>query len=556
MNIDPKIGQTRLDHGTAWQRGSAAVVFVGAALRLLQVLGNPSLWADEIRVALNVIERSVSELLTVGLDYGQVAPTGWLLLTKAAVLAFGEGELALRLVPFAASVLGLVLFWRLAEDLLEPAGAFLATAAFATNPLLISLASTVKQYSVDVLATVIILIVFRSLSARTLSQRRRMVLAAGAGALGFFSIPSAMVAAGALTALFYPIYRGRVTESVQDGVAKAALSPLVLWGVVAGVAAVWTRAMVSPDILDYMGNFWGARGAFVPSLTSYPTWVLDQWSLLFDGFFMSPYMGQPGAIGSSVPTLAKAAMLIVALPLAILALFRKGGVSWVLLMLLPVLLAFGLSALEIYPMAPRTGVFMQPLLLLSVSAAVTFVARRTRVYGSLHVAGALIPAAILIDRPPTYVVQDVRGIFQELSIRRSAGEPVFVHHWSAPDIRYYGPRFDIGEPLVIGSEDIRDDLRALHRLPRAPSVWILFTSAENHGVYLCYLDEIGEETDHLELVGAFPDSPVSLHQYRLDGPEERASPEAVGFDAGWHADPSDALPFSCRPHVSNARTIE
>jgi len=75
----------------------------------------------------NVRERGLIELLFQALDRGQVAPVGYLLLTKITVLLFGESEFAFRLVPFLASVVALALFWLLARRLLGPAGALVAT---------------------------------------------------------------------------------------------------------------------------------------------------------------------------------------------------------------------------------------------------------------------------------------------------------------------------------------------------------------------------------------------------------------------------------------------
>src|SRR5688572_255442 len=61
----------------------------GVALRLRQYLFNRSLWVDEVKVALNVIDRNVGELLTLPLANNQSAPPGFLLSARAAVVAFG-----------------------------------------------------------------------------------------------------------------------------------------------------------------------------------------------------------------------------------------------------------------------------------------------------------------------------------------------------------------------------------------------------------------------------------------------------------------------------------
>src|SRR4051794_13103628 len=80
-----------------------AFIVLGIGLRLVPLLAGRDLWIDEAMLALNLVNRTPAELLGP-LDWNQGAPIGFLMLSKLAVSAFGSGELALRLVPFAGSV--------------------------------------------------------------------------------------------------------------------------------------------------------------------------------------------------------------------------------------------------------------------------------------------------------------------------------------------------------------------------------------------------------------------------------------------------------------------
>ena len=100
--------------------GLALLLVIGAVLRAAPFLLDRSLWLDEAKLALNVLERSPAQLFGP-LDYGQAAPVGFLLLEKQAVAAFGEGERALRLVPLLAGVASLWLFFVVARRWLSPA---------------------------------------------------------------------------------------------------------------------------------------------------------------------------------------------------------------------------------------------------------------------------------------------------------------------------------------------------------------------------------------------------------------------------------------------------
>ena len=70
----PKRGLDAIDIAT-W-----TALAIGVALRIVAYLRRSTLWVDEAALARNVVERSLHDLLTVPLDYGQAAPKGFLLL--------------------------------------------------------------------------------------------------------------------------------------------------------------------------------------------------------------------------------------------------------------------------------------------------------------------------------------------------------------------------------------------------------------------------------------------------------------------------------------------
>ena len=99
-----------------------SIVLLGAALRVWAYASNTSLYLDEILLTRNILDLPVRQLLTQPLLLDQVSPRGFLLVERLAVMIFGQGELALRLFPFACAVVGVILFRRLAERTLTGAG--------------------------------------------------------------------------------------------------------------------------------------------------------------------------------------------------------------------------------------------------------------------------------------------------------------------------------------------------------------------------------------------------------------------------------------------------
>ena len=113
----------------------------GALLRLQDWAGGRPLWLDEQMIALNIRERTVSEL-TGALWLDQSAPLGWLATERAAMLAFGVGETALRFVPvtFGIAVLAAAVWI---------GRRWMTTAAACVLVLLCSLGEWVFHYSLE-----------------------------------------------------------------------------------------------------------------------------------------------------------------------------------------------------------------------------------------------------------------------------------------------------------------------------------------------------------------------------------------------------------------------
>src|SRR5262245_34679476 len=238
----------------------ALLCALGAALRLWQYGAGASLWADEANLALNIVERPLYRLLGP-LDYRQVAPPLWLVLEKAAVTLFGDGEYALRLVPLVGSLAALPLCWHVARRILPPGlGPPLALGLVATGLPFIFYGAQVKPYATD--AAVALLLLALALDVRPGRPSRGSLLRLGVvGAIApWLSYPAMLVDAGLLAALI-------LAALLEDDRRRRlrSLAPLALaWAAsIAGVIA-WARGTVTPDDLLYMRQFWAEDFAPLP----------------------------------------------------------------------------------------------------------------------------------------------------------------------------------------------------------------------------------------------------------------------------------------------------
>jgi len=71
-------------------------------------------------LALNIINKNFTQLLTQPLEYDQASPLLFLVIEKVFVNTFGTSEYALRLFPSVCGVLSLFLFYRLSKLCLAP----------------------------------------------------------------------------------------------------------------------------------------------------------------------------------------------------------------------------------------------------------------------------------------------------------------------------------------------------------------------------------------------------------------------------------------------------
>ncbi len=133
------------------------IFLVGFILRLRRYLQDRGLMHDDAQLASNIFSRSFSQLLRP-LNIGdQAAPVGFLILQKTSTTIFGHGELALRLVPFLASVVVLPIFFVAVRRLASPAIALMGLGWMALAEPLVRYSSEAKQYSTDVLWATVML---------------------------------------------------------------------------------------------------------------------------------------------------------------------------------------------------------------------------------------------------------------------------------------------------------------------------------------------------------------------------------------------------------------
>ena len=172
-----------------------ACLAIAVAARSVRFLLKFPLWEDECFLVANFIDRGYLDLLGP-LNFHQVAPVLFLWTELTAVKLFGFAEWPLRVFPFACSIGGLLLFRRLAGQLLEGLPLLLAVAAFSLNYSGIRYAAEAKPYGPDQFVALALLSLAVEAWRRPHERRWLWLLAAAVPLAVGLSYPAVFMAGG------------------------------------------------------------------------------------------------------------------------------------------------------------------------------------------------------------------------------------------------------------------------------------------------------------------------------------------------------------------------
>lgn len=493
---------------------------LGAFFRIAQYLAATSLWGDELSIVRNVSSKDLVTLLSKPLSDEQVAPAGFLVLVKLEVALAGMSEYSLRFVALLSSLFALPVFASLARKFFSRGALLLALVVFSTSIPLIRYAGQVKPYSLDVLASLISLLVAYSW-IETNSKRTTLVAAATGATVIWFSYPSVFV----LAAIgLFALWHCRTNSAAS---AKHVALVLATWLVAFAAFATLEKQRISPYTRWYMHLFWADwMLPKAPTLSLIRVWLVRLTHDLLADFLHLP----------------KWPVMCVVLLIGACYLLRR--TSSAILLLLPIVITFLASVLDVYPFRGRIILFLIPNLLLLLAAgilALTRAAGQLRVplwgqYAILLAAALAVGARPLLNHPPPYRDSETKAILSYLGAHRLGGDGIYVDNMAWHALEFYGPQFSLSmeqakisslkgnamrvpDPLII-LKDL-DTFRGRKRL------WVVFGGAfgDQLTAPIWYLDTIGRRLDCRSAYNA------SVYLYDLSDPERLTSAMATDFFA-------------------------
>lgn len=441
------------------------IIAFGVVLRASKYLPAWSVRGDELAVTLNLLHRSPMELITKPLDYEQAAPFGFLLVVKALIAIFGPSEYVLRLPAFVAGCVSLLLMQSLLTKTIGKYGNIFALAAFAFSDYLIYYSAELKQYSLDVLLCLVLLLVFYGHFTKDTTVKDFVLLAA-LGILALcFSYPAlfVLIGVGVTLMLHYRKEKQRLLWIALTG---------VLWAV-AFLALYWFLLRHQTNDA-YLITFWDNLLSFMPM----PPWRGLSWF-------------PKAASGLFFVVAGLASNLVLVIPLYLLGLWgflKEKKWEWALVLTLPIVLNVLVSGFQKYPFHGRLILYLLPLIFLVLGKGIDFLLSwiRHKTFANIAFAGlVLLLLHPIVETTTTYLFtrsylqEDLKPVFSFIEKNKQEGDLVYLYHLVGPQYLYYAPAYHLENlPHIMGQDNTgnaKNYQTELSALPRRQRIWFVFS---------------------------------------------------------------------------------
>jgi len=465
-----------------------SILTFGILFRLFHFIHNRSLWLDEIYVALNVISTDFIQLTSPLLEYQQKAPIGFLWTVKCSVLLFGNQEQALRLVPLLCGIAALICFVPVCRYWLKPAGQMAAIGMMAFAPPLIYHSVEVKQYSMELLATVLCLWLYIRFYEKPKLKSRLLWGASGALIL-WFSYSSVFI----LTGIGVAVCLSLIIKKGWKSLWKMCV-PFSMWfsSFVIHYALITSKQVDQQWLLYWFRHY----NSFMPLPIWSPDtvkWLVQHLYTMLD-YPLGLLWNFTTADSTALRVIMKMSFIPIILTLTGAYAFFKADKRALTLLTLPLLLTLTASALERYPFFERLLVFLSPLIILLIArgcdqAIRSFRALRNRqfIIPVLLLTGGFSASAVEVINPSTfgrYKKSYQKEALLHIDKNFQEGDVVYVYWNMDYGYRYYKKAYNLRYNAIEGSdmkfasanpEDYINKLQPdLTRLKGKRRVWVVY----------------------------------------------------------------------------------
>lgn len=463
------------------------IICLGIILRLVQYLSNRSLWLDESMLALNIINRSFSQLLQP-LDYNQGAPIGFLMVEKLLIQAFGSSEYILRLFPFLCGVFSLFLFCKVAKHYIKQKATLIALLLFAISKPLIYYSSECKQYSSDVFIALLLYTVTIYIQSKRLTNSR-IALFGVIGAIAiWFSHPALFILAGVGSSLI--LYHLNEKEWLKISRLSIIYSIWILSFVTFYLVSLSNLTQNKPLL-----RYW--KGGFMP----FP-FKIEWFSKTFIEIFKFP-------VGLSLLPHITALIFVIG---CISMLLKKG--KEIITLMSPIFFTLLASGFHKYPFSGRLLLFIVPIVIILIAEGIEHIRVETYNYStiiviiiiSLLVFDPLIDSSYHLLKP--YTKEEIKSVLSYIKENKKSGDLIYVYYASRVAFRYYSESYGFKDnDYIVGISSRLNPEKYIIDLDKIlgnKRVWILFSHVfqDEENLFLNYLNSKGKIIDSFKVPGA------------------------------------------------------
>ena len=442
-----------------------AVFAAGAALRIWYYAADFSLFFDECALAINLQHRSYAAL-SQRLDYDQAAPLGFLCILKALTGWLGFSEHALRLVPLICGLVAVALFYMLTRQIFSGWALVAVNLLMCFNQIAISYCAQAKQYSLELMIAVIMLLLSRPLFDPNCRPKVFWINSVALGLLPWFSFTAVFVLAGICLALVL----GQIWNPREGGFRRTAealllygvlFTPIYFFSIRPGMGNSALRAMWIPDYFP------------LHALSKAPLWMIRKAYEVCALTFSKGLWSLAAAIGIVCGLAASI------LRRNLLMLAATGGA----------LACFGATVLQMYPFTGRFLLFLMPTFILLLTAGyqwlITLLPRNVRIGSDVIAAGALLWCSVSAVKayvvPPPLLDEPLKA-FQFVRMNWQTGDRVYATRLASPCLIYYGsrPGFPSWHPeLNVGAVDGAEHVPSTLSVPVLPGRdWLIVSRTD------------------------------------------------------------------------------
>ncbi len=478
------------------------MLFLGTAFRLFHFFYNRSLWMDEVYLSTSLVKMNYSELLTQPLYYQQKAPIGFLMLVKLTVNLFGNKEIFLRIIPLISGITSLYLFLPITRYFLNRKGVFIAMAIFCFSPALIYHSVEIKQYSTELLGTILSFAAF--IHYNKTSNLKNMFIWGVIGAIIlWFSYSSIFILAGIAIGLSL---QELIARRWNNFLIKAI--PFSIWGISFCINyLLFTYKHAESEWIVY---WFSAYDNFMPlfpnsiselrwfplnlyRMIDYPLGLLWNFNSLSDSQTINIVLKMP-FIG------------IALLFIGTYTLFKQFKPhSFVLIP--PIILMLVASGLQLYPLTERFWVFISPIFIIFIALGFQQLSDIIRskkiifIISLLVITGPLIQSVQLLLKPKQFYLHKKsfqREALSYVNDHFKPGDMVYVYWNDLPGYKLYKEMYHYKFKAIEGN-DVRlkstnfnsyfNQLKSdFDQLKPAKRVWVIYNNQ--------FLTDIGDKVDY------------------------------------------------------------